>query len=429
MNIKKKLLLKINSKKAKIGIIGMGYVGLPLAINFAKNKFFTTGFDNDLEKIRKLKKNISYIKHVKNKSLVEVKNKFSFSEKLSDIKYLDIIIICLPTPLDKNKNPDLSYIKNTLRKMKKFLTVGKLIILESSTYPGCTRSIMSEILFKTKFKLGNNIFVGYSPEREDPNNKKYNIKNIPKICSGLTKNCSLLTSSIYKKIVNKIVSISKVEIAEFTKIYENTYRSVNIALTNELKILAYKLNIDIHEVIKAAKTKPFGFQAFYPGPGVGGHCIPIDPYYLSWVAKKNKIKTNFIFHAGKTNSKMPRWIVRESLKKNNIKKALIIGVAYKKDLDDTRESPSIDVIKILEKKKIIVDFFDPNVKYLKSRKLNKDKKSKMSLNSSMLRKYDAVYILTDHSNVDYKLIQKNSKLIIDTRNVYSKENEKKILKL
>ena len=236
--------------------------------------------------------------------------------------------------------------------MKKFLTVGKLIILESSTYPGCTRSIMSEIFFKTKFKLGNNIFVGYSPEREDPNNKKYNIKNIPKICSGLTKNCSLLTSSIYKKIVNKIVSISSVEIAEFTKIYENTYRSVNIALTNELKILAYKLNIDIHNVIKAAKTKPFGFQAFYPGPGVGGHCIPIDPYYLSWVAKKNKIKTNFILHAGKTNSKMPRWIVSESFKKNNLKKVLIVGVAYKKDLDDTRESPAIDVIKILEKKKL-----------------------------------------------------------------------------
>ncbi len=429
MNIKKKLLHKINSKKAKIGIIGMGYVGLPLAINFAKNKFFTTGFDNDIKKIRKLKKNISYIKHVKNKSLIEVKNKFRFSEKLSNIKYLDIIIICLPTPLDKNKNPDLSYIKNTLKKMKKFLTVGKLIILESSTYPGCTRSIMSEIFFKTKFKLGNNIFVGYSPEREDPNNKKYNIKNIPKICSGLTKNCSLLTSSIYKKIVNKIVSISSVEIAEFTKIYENTYRSVNIALTNELKILAYKLNIDIHNVIKAAKTKPFGFQAFYPGPGVGGHCIPIDPYYLSWVAKKNKIKTNFILHAGKTNSKMPRWIVSESFKKNNLKKVLIVGVAYKKDLDDTRESPAIDVIKILEKKKVIVDFFDPNVKYLKSRKLNKDKKSKISLNSSMLRKYDAVYILTDHSNVDYKLILKNSKLIIDTRNVYSKENEKKILKL
>lgn len=429
MNIKKKLLHKINSKKAKIGIIGMGYVGLPLAINFAKNKFFTTGFDNDIKKIRKLKKNISYIKHVKNKSLIEVKNKFRFSEKLSNIKYLDIIIICLPTPLDKNKNPDLSYIKNTLKKMKKFLTVGKLIILESSTYPGCTRSIMSEIFFKTKFKLGNNIFVGYSPEREDPNNKKYNIKNIPKICSGLTKNCSLLTSSIYKKIVNKIVSISSVEIAEFTKIYENTYRSVNIALTNELKILAYKLNIDIHNVIKAAKTKPFGFQAFYPGPGVGGHCIPIDPYYLSWVAKKNKIKTNFILHAGKTNSKMPRWIVSESFKKNNLKKVLIVGVAYKKDLDDTRESPAIDVIKILEQKKVIVDFFDPNVKYLKSRKLNKDKKSKISLNSSMLRKYDAVYILTDHSNVDYKLILKNSKLIIDTRNVYSKENEKKILKL
>lgn len=429
MNIKKKLLHKINSKKAKIGIIGMGYVGLPLAINFAKNKFFTTGFDNDIKKIRKLKKNISYIKHVKNKSLIEVKNKFRFSEKLSNIKHLDIIIICLPTPLDKNKNPDLSYIKNTLKKMKKFLTVGKLIILESSTYPGCTRSIMSEIFFKTKFKLGNNIFVGYSPEREDPNNKKYNIKNIPKICSGLTKNCSLLTSSIYKKIVNKIVSISSVEIAEFTKIYENTYRSVNIALTNELKILAYKLNIDIHNVIKAAKTKPFGFQAFYPGPGVGGHCIPIDPYYLSWVAKKNKIKTNFILHAGKTNSKMPRWIVSESFKKNNLKKVLIVGVAYKKDLDDTRESPAIDVIKILEKKKVIVDFFDPNVKYLKSRKLNKDKKSKISLNSSMLRKYDAVYILTDHSNVDYKLILKNSKLIIDTRNVYSKENEKKILKL
>ncbi|MDA9650323.1 nucleotide sugar dehydrogenase [Candidatus Pelagibacter sp.] len=422
------LINKINKKTAKIGIIGLGYVGLPLTLQFSKKKFEVLGFDIDIKKINHLKKNKSYIKHISSETIKKNKKYLTFSNNFNQIINIDIIILCLPTPLTANLNPDLSYIINTLRKIKKFLTVGKLIILESSTYPGCTRNIMNEILLKNKFKLGCNIFVGYSPEREDPNNKKYNIKNIPKISSGLTKNCSFLTSSIYKKIVNKVVNISSVESAEFTKIYENTYRSVNIALTNELKILAYKLNIDIHEVIKAAKTKPFGFQAFYPGPGVGGHCIPIDPYYLSWIAKKNKVKTDFIFHAGKTNSKMPRWIINESLKKNKIKKALIIGVAYKKDLDDTRESPSIDVIKTLEKQKVIVDFFDPNVKYLKSRKLNQHKKSKRNLNGSMLKKYDAVYILTDHSNIDYKLILKNSKLIIDTRNVYLNKN-KKILKL
>ena len=429
MNFKKILLHKIKTKKAKIGIIGMGYVGLPLAIFFANKKFFTIGFDNDTRKINDLKNYKSYIKHIKTSSLLENKKYFIPKKSLKAIKYLDIIIICLPTPLNINKNPDLTYIKNTIKKIKKHLIPGKLLILESSTYPGCTREITKTLLKNSNLKLGNNFFVGYSPEREDPNNKKYNIKNIPKICSGLTKTCNLLTNSIYKKIVKKVVNVSTVESAEFTKIYENTYRSVNIALTNELKILANKLQIDIHEVINAAKTKPFGFQAFYPGPGVGGHCIPVDPYYLSWIANKNKINTQFIYHAGKTNSKMPGWIIKKSLEKNKIKKALIIGVAYKKDLDDTRESPSINAIKIFNKLRIKVNFYDPNVKFLRSRKLKKNLKSIDRLSKYQLKKYDAIFIFTDHSNIDYNFILKHSKLIIDTRNIYKRNKSKKILSL
>ena len=285
MSYKKNLLSIINNNKAKIGIIGLGYVGLPLASIFAK-KFKVIGFDNDKEKINFLINGVSYIKHVSNKFLNSKNDKFFPTSNYKNIKNCDIIILCLPTPLNIHKKPDLSFIKNTLLKILDYLRQGQIIILESSTYPGSTKELISPIISKKKFKIGKDFFVGYSPEREDPNNKKFRIQNIPKLCSGLSSSCIDLTNKIYSKVVSKTVKVSNIEIAEFAKIFENTYRSVNIALVNELKMLAKKKNLDMYQIIKAASTKPFGFQAFDPGPGVGGHCIPVDPYYLQWVADK-----------------------------------------------------------------------------------------------------------------------------------------------
>ena len=419
MNYYSELSTKIFNKKTQIAIIGLGYVGLPLALQFSKNKFNVTGFDIDEIKINKLNKAKSYIKHISDKEIKNYKKRIFFTSNFKKISFCDVIILCLPTPVTKNFKPDLSFIKKTMLKIKKYLCKGQILILESSTYPGSTKQILTPYL--NKFELGNNFFLGYSPEREDPNNKKFKLVNIPKICSGYSNNCLNITVQIYKKIIKKTIKVSNIETAEFVKLYENIYRSVNIGLVNELKMVSNKLKLNIYEIIKAASTKPFGFQAFYPGPGVGGHCIPVDPYYLSWIAKKNNIKTNLIYHAGKINSNMPRWVVSEILRRKKIKKVLIVGVAYKKDLDDTREAPAIDFIKILRKKKISVSYHDPNVKFLKSRKLKNMLNSK-NLNSNELKKYDCVIIVTNHSNINYDLIKKNSKLIIDTRNILPKNN-------
>ena len=425
MNFYSALSNKINKKSANIGIIGLGYVGLPLALQFSKKKFKVIGFDIDKNKVKLLKNNKSYIKHIKSHSLRYFKTNLFFTNDFRLIKNVDIIILCLPTPLTNNLKPDLSYIKNTMKNIQKFVSNGSLIILESSTYPGSTKKII--LPFLKKFNIGKNLFLGYSPEREDPNNKKYSIENIPKICSGYSIKCLQLTKKIYNQIINKVVEVKNIETGEFVKLYENIYRSVNIGLVNEMKMISNKFGLNIYEIINAAKTKPFGFQAFYPGPGVGGHCIPVDPYYLSWIANKKKIKTDLIYHAGKINSKMPGWVISEILKKKKIKKVLIIGVAYKKELDDTRESPSIEFIKILKNKKIKVDYHDPYVKKLKSRKLDRIYISK-KINSNIIKKYDCVIILTNHSNINYKIIKKYSKFIVDTRNVYKKETDK-ILKL
>lgn len=425
MSLHSIVLNNIKTKNAKIGIIGLGYVGLPLALQFCKKKFDVIGFDIDVKKIEKLKKNISYIKHISNKSIKDNSNNFLCTNNFQKITEVNIIILCLPTPLTNNNQPDLSFIRSTLDKIKKYLTLGHLLILESSTYPGSTRKIVAPYL--KKFKIGDNFFLGYSPEREDPNNKKFKLSNIPKVVSGYSANCLDLTSYLYTKIVKKVVRVSNLETAEFVKLYENIYRNVNIALVNELKMISNKINLDIFEIIEAAKSKPFGFEPFYPGPGVGGHCIAVDPYYLSYVAKKNKINTNLINNAGKINSSMPIWVLNKIRNKIKLKKVIIIGVAYKKNIDDIRESPAIDFINILTKRRIQVDYFDPLVKILKSRKLKKVYYSKKITNKS-LNKYDCAIILTSHSSVDYKKIEKYSNLIFDTRNVFKKKSHK-IIKL
>tara|TARA_A100001011_G_scaffold174851_1_gene183501 strand:+ start:360 stop:1637 length:1278 start_codon:yes stop_codon:yes gene_type:complete len=425
MNYFYELKKNIKDKKVKIGIIGLGYVGLPLALEFCKKNFKIIGFDIDKTKIKKLNNGFSYINHIQNKQLKIFKSGCFFTDNFKFIKNVDIIILCLPTPLKKKNEPDLSFIKKTFESIRKYLTIKQLIVLESSTYPGSTREFARTFL--KRFRIGENFFLGYSPEREDPNNKSFKLSNIPKVVSGYSNNCLDLTSDLYSKILKKIVKVSNLETAEFVKLYENIYRSVNIALVNELKKISNNLNLDIFEIIEAAKTKPFGFEAFYPGPGVGGHCIPVDPYYLSWVAKKNKINANLINNAGRINSSMPNWIIKKILKKIKPKKVLIIGVAYKKDLDDTREAPAIDVINILKRKGIHVDYHDPFVKTLKSRKLKKIYYSK-EITNKMLKQYDCSIIITSHSSINYNKISKFSKIVFDTRNIY-KNSSKKIIKI
>ena len=415
---------KINRRKLKIGVIGLGYVGLPLLYAFSKNKRVKVfGFDNDKSKIKKLVSGKSYINYFKKENINEmIRNKAQFTYNFSRIKKVDIIILCLPTPLKKNKTPDMSYINNFLKQNLKYFQKNQAISLESTTYPGTSREIVLPYILKRNFIPGQDFAIIYSPEREDPGNKKFNLSKIPKVVGGLTKNCKDIGSKIYSLLNIKIIQTSSIEIAEFTKILENVYRSVNIGLVNELKMLCSKMNIDIFEIINAAKTKPFGFQAFYPGPGYGGHCIPIDPFLLSWVAKRYNFETKFIKLSGKINSRIISSIEKKIIKIVNKKSAkiLILGVAYKKNVDDYRESPALVLMNKLSQRKINFDYYDPYVKMIdNSRSLKKISKIKsIKLIYKNISSYNLVVLITDHDSVDYRKLQKYSKLILDSRGVY-----------
>ncbi len=426
------LINKIKSKDTEIGVIGLGYVGLPLALCFSEKDFKTTGFDIDKEKTNMIKKGKSYIKHITNRRIQDCsKNGFRTTSSFKTISSMDVIIICVPTPLGIHNEPNLGYIKSTLKSIDNYLAENQLVILESTTYPGTTEEeIVPFVEKKSKFKIGSNFFVGYSPEREDPGNKKYNTKNIPKVVSGYTKNCLLITSELYKQIINKTVIVSSPRVAEMTKILENIHRAVNIGLVNEMKIVADKMNIDIYEVIEAASTKPFGFTPYYPGPGLGGHCIPIDPFYLTWKAKEVGMNTRFIELAGEINSSMPKYVINkisEALnmhqKAINNSKILVLGLSYKKNIDDLRESPSLEMIDILINKGANVSYCDPFFKNIPiTRKHNIDI-PKHELSKESLNKADLVLIATDHDSFDYELIKKESKLIVDTRGRVDQSNK------
>ena len=422
---------KINNKNLKIGIIGLGYVGLPRAMQFCAKKFTVYGFDTDSDKINTLRSGKSYIINVKNSIIKKsIKNKiFIPTSNFSLIGNLDVILICVPTPLDNRLNPNLKFINGTIKKIKKNLKKNQLICLESTSYPGTTfETIVSKL--SNKFKIGKNFFVGYSPERNDPALKDLNINKIPKLVSGFSKKCLNLTNMIYKIAFKETVVMNSMRLAEMTKLYENIYRAINIGFVNEMKMVCTKMNLNINEIIRAAKTKPFGFKAFYPGPGLGGHCIPIDPFYLTWKAKQFDIKTEFINLAGKVNRSIPSWVVGQLKKKlkerRNIltlkkRSFLILGVAYKKNINDCRESPAFEIIKILEKNKAKVDYNDPFIPSIpKLRNYNFNKQS-IKLNTKSLKKYDAVILVTDHDKFNYKMISKNSKLIIDTRHVFDQK--------
>lgn len=420
------ILNKIERKEAIVGIIGMGYVGLPLAILSSNCGFQTIGFDIDEEKTKKLNEGISYIKHIKEEEIKKAKkNNFYATTDFKKLSICDVILICVPTPLTEHLEPDMQYIKNTGEEISKNLRKEQLIVLESTTYPGTTEEFLIPILEKSKLKAGDDFYVAFSPEREDPANTNYNTRNIPKVVGGLDERSTKVAVSFYEKIVEKVVPVSSLKVAESCKILENMYRAVNIAMVNELKILFSKMNIDIWEVIKAASTKPFGFQAFYPGPGLGGHCIPIDPFYLSWKAKEYDLNLRFVELAGEVNISMPYFVIDRLIDALNERgkvlrdcNVLLIGIAYKKNVDDLRESPSLKIWDILLKKGAKVSYHDPFIpKVPKTRKYKFEAESK-PLNEEILKSFDAVIITTDHSFIDYELIKRFAKLIIDTRGVF-----------
>jgi len=427
---------------SKIGILGLGYVGLPLACAACDKGFTTFGFDIDKRKINKLNKGESYIGNIHNKRIstfVENK-KFVPTGEFKFLADMDAIIMCVPTPLDKNREPDVSYIINTVETVAKYLQAGQLIVLESTTYPGTTDDIIRPILEEaTGLKSGEDFYLAFSPEREDPGNPKYHTANIPKVLGGDGKNALRLAKAMYGEFLTSTVTVSSSKTAEAVKLTENIFRSVNIALVNELKVIYDKMGIDIWEVIDAAATKPFGYMPFYPGPGLGGHCIPIDPFYLTWKAKEFDINTRFIELAGEINISMPAYVVgklAEALdlrfaKSLNGAKILIIGMAYKKNVADDRESPSYAVMKILHDRKVNISYHDPYIDVIPpKRDFGEFSGMKsVSLNPEMLKGFNAVLIITDHSNIDYKMIAKNTSLVIDTRNALAEiSNRDNIIK-
>src|SRR5579872_6452460 len=423
---------KIQQREARVGIIGLGYVGLPLALLYSEQKFRVTGFDIDSRKVETLANGGSYIYRILPDEVQAAKaSGFNATSDYARISDMDAVIICVPTPLNEYHEPDLSFITDTAHSIAPHLRAGQLVVLESTTYPGTTEEVMVPILEKENksglkaariaARTGKEFFVAFSPEREDPGNTTVARRDIPKVVGGVNAQASAMAAALYGSIFNRTVPVSSPAAAEMTKLLENIYRCVNIALVNELKLLSLRMGIDIWEVIEAAKTKPFGFQAFYPGPGLGGHCIPVDPYYLSWKAKEFDFQTRFIELAGEVNSQMPYHVlasVAEALNRQkkalNGAKVLVLGVAYKKDIDDLRESPSLTIIELLQKQGATVSYHDPYFPTVgKGRKYDLQMKCTPLEN---LGQYDCVLIVTDHSDYDYARIVRESQLVVDTRN-------------
>lgn len=426
MSHKRSLLQKINGKTASIGIIGLGYVGLPLALRFVEAGFKVTGFDIDESKVNALSGGRSYIAQIPAERVAKaIGGKFSATSDFAVINFMDAIIICVPTPLGSHREPDVSFIVNTVREVTPHMRPGQALSLESTTYPGTTEEIIVPAVKARGFEPGQDYFVIYSPEREDPGNREFHTQTIPKVCSGLTTGCREVAAALYGSVIDKVVPVSSLRAAEMTKLLENIHRAVNIGLVNEMKIVADRMGIDIYEVIDAAATKPFGFVPYYPGPGLGGHCIPIDPFYLTWKALEYGIDTRFIRLAGEVNSHMPDWVVDKiaaalnrqgkSMKDSRI---LVLGISYKKNIDDTRESPAVEIMEILQKRGAVVAYSDPLVpEFPKMRDYHFDLTS-TPLTEETLSRFDAVLIATNHDAFDYDFLLKHAGLILDTRGVY-----------
>ena len=422
-----------------VGIVGLGYVGLPLAREFCLGGAKVLGFDINTKNVQKINKGISPLKHIPNKQVRDMvdSKRFRVTDVMSQLTKPDAILICVPTPLTENREPDMKYVVDTCETIAKYLRKGQLVVLESTTYPGTTREVMLPILETSGLKAGKDFYMAYSPEREDPGNKSFRTSTIPKVVGGLDKASLDRALEIYRYAIEKLVPVGSCEVAESSKILENVYRSVNIAMVNELKMLFDRMGIDVWEVIRAASTKPFGFQAFYPGPGLGGHCIPIDPFYLTWRARQYGMPTRFIELAGEINTDMPQYVIMRTMealndRKKSLKgsKVLVLGLAYKKDIDDVRESPSLELIELLHKKGAKVDYNDP---YIPKTHKQRDYDLKMvskALSAKMLKSYDVVLIATAHSDYDYQWIVDNAKLVVDTRNATAKikRGRKRIVK-
>lgn len=426
---------KLKTKQAKISVIGLGYVGLPLAVEFAREGFSVTGIDNDPEKVRLINEGTSYIADVKGSIVSNLvkKRKLRATTDFSVVKDMDSLSICVPTPLTKTKDPDISFIISATNAIKQYIRKGQLIILESTTYPGTTDEIIAPILEEGGLKVGKDFFLAFSPERIDPGNTLYNTRNIPKVVGGMTKKCVKLASLLYSQIIDKVIPVSSTKVAEMVKLLENTFRSVNIALVNETAQMCQRLDIDVWEVIEVAKTKPFGYMAFFPGPGLGGHCIPVDPLFLSWVAKKTGFESRFINLADQINSNMPRFVVNkvadalnERQKSINGSRIHIFGVAYKKDVSDSRESPAFDILSLLKSKGAILSYTDP---YIKDIEFDGVSLKTREPSNNFLNKIDCSIIVTDHSILNYDAIAKRSKLIVDTRNALKGFKGKNICRL
>ncbi len=424
MDRKAALVKMIENRTATVGIIGLGYVGLPLAIHFGKKGFRVIGFDLDINKIERLLKGESYIKHVPIEPVTEMIEKkcFDATVDFDRLSEADCILICVPTPLTDKMEPDLTYLVETTETIATRLHAGQLVVLESTTYPGTTEEMILPRLQEGGLAVGTDFFLAYSPEREDPGNKSFSASNTPKVVGGVTPSCREVAQKLYDSITHS-VPVSSARAAELVKILENTYRSVNIALVNELKVLAHKMGIDIFEVIDAAATKPFGYSAFYPGPGLGGHCIPIDPFYLSWKAKEYDFTTRFIHLAGEINVSMPSYVIEKTVealnrerKSMNGSHIMVLGVAYKKDVDDERESPSYMVMKMLLERGAVVSYNDPWISQLRPTRKYDFRMKSIPINPETLGEADAVIIITDHSAYDFEQIVRHSRLVIDTRN-------------
>ncbi len=416
---------KIKDKQITIGVLGLGYVGLPLAGEFASAGLKVVGFDVDEKKVKTLNSGRSIIKHVPHSQVKKIvkAGRFQATTNMARLKTVDAILVCVPTPLTQNREPDLQFIISSTKTIAKYLQRGQMVVLESTTYPGTTREVMAPILESGGLKAGRDFHLAYSPEREDPGNKDFSTGTIPKVVGGLTKKCCEIACRVYDIAIVRTVPVSSLETAEATKILENVYRCVNIAMVNELKVVFDRMGIDVWEVIGAASTKPFGFKAFYPGPGLGGHCIPIDPFYLTWKARQYDMPTRFIELAGEINTSMPRYVVtktadalNEHSKSLKGSKVLVLGLAYKKDIDDLRESPSIELIELLRQKGAKVDYNDPYIPRTHKQRRHNLRMASKKLSAKMLAGYDAILISTDHSDYDYNWIVKNAKLVVDARN-------------
>jgi UDP-N-acetyl-D-glucosamine dehydrogenase len=435
--LRRTLQKRIKDKEAVVGVVGLGYVGLPLVKAFLKKGFAVTGFDIDRRKVEMLNQGKSYIKHITATELRPYLStkRFAATTEFGRLTDVDAVLICVPTPLDDHRNPDLSFVLNTTETIAKHLRKGQLVVLESTTYPGTTDEEMLPILERNGLKVGKDFFLAFSPERENPGDPVYTAENTPKVVGGLTKDCLALADTLYSQVVVKTVPVSSTRAAESTKLLENIFRSVNIALVNELKMIFDRMGIDVWEVIKAASSKPFGFMPFYPGPGLGGHCIPIDPFYLTWKAREVDYSTKFIELAGEINTAMPYYVINKTLealaeKGKSFKgsKILVLGIAYKKDIDDQRESPALKIISLLQKKGAKVEYNDPHVPESSGHREYPGMSLKsVPLTAKRLRQADAVIIATDHTSYDFGWIVKNAKLVVDTRNAV-KTRSKNVIK-